>query len=372
MSIEAVQTILFPLVLLAFWRAPIAAAYRIPPVALLAAFGCWTFASLNIRGYLPGIFPRERIVLGELDADDGELGSRDLLRRYNVIAQAYSLPRMEVLRRRFGGKEEARDWLKNRSDVRLLLTGTPEWLTVFFSQIRLELPGSVLLPGDFPPELVAEANVWKVPLDDTVRVVRIPEAETAVVLALVPEWLTLPGEPSELSRHYLGWLGESIGKAGDRPRAFGDRRGALGASGDFGRIQLQAFREDALAQSCLMLGSWKSPEPIALARLLSGTYQLAAALAETSANSDELLAAFSTLHGAQKTLRRERQPVLLSLLRNNSAVARVFLAQKEEDTARARRELLAASTYTDPDGRPTLGARIAMLNIVLLEQAGLI
>ncbi len=368
--IDSLQSWTFPLFAALFWFLPRTKAYR-PPLPLLGcALFCWAFAALNVRGYLSMFQLHDRVVLSPLREDPDGSAGRELYRRYNIIAQAYGLPKMDLLVRDLSDTSKAKEWLKGNHGVDLLIRGTRDWLLVSFSDVALELAGG-LRNGELPSDFAGLAAEWKLPLDRSVRAIHIDGVSTPLLFGLVLEDLPLPSEPTELSRHYLGWLARAVGRH-TAARDFGDLKEALGASPEFSALQLQAFREDALAQMTMMLGAWKSPEPIAQARLLLGSYQLAEALHEISANKELLYTAIGTLQQAQRLLRKQTHPELISLIRNNAAIARLFEAESDEDYAKARHEFFTTAAIVDSDGVPTLGARLAMFNMINLEQSGLL
>jgi len=367
--IDSLQTWTFPIFLALFWGLSRNKAYR-PPLPLFGcALVCWGFAALNVRGYLSLFQLHDRVVLAPLADDRDGAEARELYRRYNVIASAYGLPKMDLLVRDLSDASRAKEWLVGNRSVDLLVRGTKEWLLVGFSNVALEIAGA-MRSSEAPPEFRSEAAKWKIPLNDSVRIIHAEGVPTPLLLALVPDELPLPSAPSELSRHYLGWLARAIGEK-TSVREFGNPKLALGSNPDFEKLRVGAFREDALAQMTMMLGSWKSPQPIALARLLLGTYELSGALNEISANPESLYNAISTLQQAQRLLRKEVHPELTSLIRNNAAIARVFEAESDDDFSKARHEFITTAQIVDSNGVPTLGARMAMFNMMLLEQSGL-
>ena len=366
-SIEAVQMILFPLFLFAFWQLPARTDFRMPPQLVILALGCWGFSGLNIRGYLPVVFSERAVLLATLEQDSAGQ-SRDLFRRYNVIADAYALPKMKVLLRSFDSAADGESWTSSKEDVSLVVSGTPEWLRVHFPARTLELPAQDTFSPEWISRVQEEAKRLGVTLDGRARLVSVPGIPVPFVLALVPETLYLPGEPSELSRHYLGWLARASGTEG----ALGDPSAPLGANPRFEALQRFAYLEDAASQTTMMLGAWKSPEPISLGRFLLGTLNMVEAFSEPRAGTGEFDSAAGMLNNAMKMLRKDRQPILVSLIRNNLNLLRLLKSETEEDLAHTRRQMLVTASITDADGNTTTGARLSMLNLILLEEAGVL
>jgi hypothetical protein len=373
LSIELLQSCFFPLLMLLFWRLPRSASFRLP--APLVGFGLlgWAVATLNIHGYLPALRSGPVVFLSKLDNDTDEREARAFVLRYISIARAYELPRIEIVLRKFQDGEQGTQWLRSHGAGSLLLSGSAEWLSVNFPDNAMSLPST---GGRVKPEydqlLRREAERWKVNLQARNRIIVIPGLDVPVVVAVVPQSLNVSGNPTELARHYIGWLARAVGPDSGLYREFGDNQQGVGGIDSFERLQRFAFRADAVSQTTMMLGAWRSPEPISAARFLFATVSLVEALQEGSAQSQAIDAALSLYGGAQKLLRKSEEPELLSLIRNNMSAARLLQDNSEDDLSKIRREFITAAEITDNNGIPTRGARLAMLNLEMLEYAGVL
>lgn len=372
-SIELAQTIFFPLFLLCLWRLPRSKAFHLPSGLVFASLACWGVSGLHVRGYLPDLFSTEHITMSRLVNDvSDDKNSREFFRRYRTIARAYSLPSMELLARRFADAGDAQKWIDSKKNVSLVLGGNAEWLDVSFSTAEFHLPGE---PKDslLRAEVAKLAKDWNIVFErDHISLIQPPGSPTPVLFAMLPKTLSLPSEPSELTLHFLAWLARSLSANTEQASAFGDASTELGRSESFRQLRENAFREDAIVQMTKMLGSWKSPAPLSLSRLILGTFQLSETLAEISSSNLNTIAAASELNAAQKMLRTERYPELISIVRNNFGVARSFVAETDEEFMKSRKEFLGTATITGDDGQPTVGARVAMINLILLERAGML
>jgi len=372
-SIEAAQTVFFPLFVLALMKLPRSRALHLPQTLVATSLGCWAICALHIRGYLPEIFSQEHIALSRLEREaSNEQYSRELFRRYNIIARAYHLPPMEIVARRFDEQDDAQDWIDHSSSVSLILSGSPEWLYATFAPLERKLSPSSERPKE-SEFLLAILKEWDIDFRrDHVSLIQPHGLSTPVLLAYLPRSVALPTEPPELTLHFLAWLARSITANCEAPELYGNKASELGRSSNFSTVQEQACAEDSISQMTNMLGSWRSPAPLSLARLMIGTTRLAENLSESSANNQGMVDAASELNAAQKMLRKEQYAELMSLVRNNFGVARAFVAQTDDDYMKARKEFLGTASIIGEDGRPTVGARAAMVNLILLERAGLL
>ncbi|MFN8390660.1 MAG: hypothetical protein U0136_10255 [Bdellovibrionota bacterium] len=372
-SIECAQVLAFPFIAVAFVRLFKDRSLRLPAPLGLLAVGGWFFATLNIYGYLPSFSERPIVYLSRLDNDPEEKLARELLLRYTTISKAYSLPRMELVLRRFADNALAQSWLNDRQTSSLLISGDPNWLTVTF-------PSKVLSIGELEdkarPELMqllhAEAKRLDVDLETRVRVAVIPGLDVPMAFALAPDEIVVPGEPTELARHYLGWLARALGRTSGSYQDIGDAKRGIGSSPRFDELERFAYHADAVAQTTMMLGAWRSPEPIACARFLMGTVRLFEALSEPSSMSEAIEDSINIFNSSQKILRKESQPALVSLIRTNAVLATLLSNNDEEDLSRLRRDLINTASITDSSGHPTRGARLALLNLEVLEYAGVL
>ncbi len=372
LSIETLQTILFPVFGFLFFRLYRGREFQLPAAFVVVAFGGWIIGGLHIRGYIPSLFSDSKVMLSSLQRDpEGKLG-RELFRRYNVIARAYELPSMDILVHTFERKDYAQHWISGHEGTSLLITGDPEWLGVQFPTSVVKLGVEALPPAEIPAEIKEIATGLRLPLDGRVILAKVSDLSVPVVLALLPDSISLPGDPSELSRHFLGWLARGISPSRGAELNYGSKDRGVGTDPEFPQLQLQAFRVDAFSQTTMMLGAWRSPEPISFARHLLGTLELLQSLASSGSGIESVYAAGDTLRSAQKTLRKERHPELYSLVMNMYNLARFLTADSEEDLSRVRREFVVLGNITDSRGNPTAGAIVAMLNLEILENAGVL
>ena len=365
--LDSAQTFAFPVLVFLVYQISNLLSVKIPQGLLLLTLVGWIFGALNIRGYI-NFGASSAVTLLPLEGDSSETQTRELLRRYNIISEAYHLPKMQLLQGSFKELGEARQWLNKHPKTPFVVAGERDWLTIFFPTKISELP----LPKTDPTNLtLSEADKYGINLEENTMLIQPAGFPMELVIATAPDSLVIPSEPSELSRHYLAWLASGTSSTLESTSKASSVRDELevSESPNLDLIQAIARREDALSQTTMMLGAWKSSAPLSLGRFLLANMNLL----EVIYTEPPSLPRYATIHSqyyqATKILTDEFDSELESLIRNNIGVARILGAESEEDRKKAEKELLKAASTQNRTRQPTKGARLAMLNLVLLSNS---
>lgn len=365
--LEDAQTILFPVALLCIARLPVNSKYRLSWVPLTIILACWLTAAIHVRGYFPHQLGRSTVYLARLNNDKSELKARELYRTYNEVANAYSLPLMSMVQREFTSLDEARSWLDARPTAAFLVLGEPNWLRVLL-QHRVSLVEPVVVNSPVLSEGVSssgehalrtEAVYYGIDLEAQAAVVRSNGSDLALVITRTPDSIRLPAEPSDLARHYLGWLAKGL-----------DKPSATNPSAETLELQ-RAQRDDAFSSAANIRGQWRTFAPVSLARFFRGQLALGAGLSGGRTEYGEVRCAVKHLAQAKKALQVKFDPELYSAILNNLGVSLITMNHEAATITDARRALAVASTVTEATGVPTYSARLALLNLLMLDRAGL-
>lgn len=370
-ELELVQTAAFPvfavMTFLLFRNSQVR-----PPTGLFAlSLCCWGWGALNIRGHLPDLIDDRIVTLAIPDGGFGENADRQLLRRYNVIAQAYRLPKMTIRLRSFAGTAAAQQWLNGRSETRMLVVPAgEEWLTVVFpANLRLGPPRTQMWETALDASVVArlreQSALYQVDLSERVEVLTQAGLGSPLVLAISPDSIAVPTEPSELTRHYLGWIARGISETPDRLRTPPDAPPPPDPT-----VAAYEFHQDALSQTLMMLGAWHSPTPLSLGRFFFANVNLLETVTQHGATPLRFATILGEYYSSLKLLRRGYDDELEALVRNNAGVARMLAADTDDQRRAAQREFAIAAAIAGKDGNPVLGARLAMLNLTMLTAGG--
>ena len=130
---ESAQIVIFPICLVCFWRLPKDNAIRLPAPLVLAAFCLWIGSMLNVRGVTPDRYGKSELFFSRLSEDSEGVLTSQSHKRYELIAQTYSLIAGRVVHRSFSDNDIARRWLKaHHPRSPLLLRGELEWMDIVF------------------------------------------------------------------------------------------------------------------------------------------------------------------------------------------------------------------------------------------------
>ena len=363
---EDMQALLFPFVLLLIWRMPKVAALRVPPVLLLGAGAFWLLGSLNVRGYLPSVFSTPGVYLAKVDGDTSDLEARAFERRYRDVARTYSLPALEMVHRRFDSAAEASAWLNSRELGASLLAGNQRALRLYLSPKAGEqlAAGEAVTP--LSNEAHAEARKLELPLDGRVRGLRLAASDLVLAVGVIPEFVSLPNHAPELVQHYVGWLSRAL-----RIDLLTVEEGSLT---DDSHQELLALQRDALNEAMMVEGAWSSYTPTGFAQMMVATgYLLQASASDVDGYQSGVLQLVRVAYARSKRLMRVKfDPEAYAVLLNNDAVVRILQSESEGERRDVRRLLWEAASIRDAKGGVVLGAKLALLNLVLMERKGIV
>lgn len=356
-SVEVVQTCSFPALVGALWYGLRRSWLRVPNAAVIAALLFWAFSASYIDGQYPAWAYGGKIILTELKDGDTPVNLRESYRMYGRHAEQRNLPEMSFIHHAFRSEADARAWLHSSKRPRVLLRGKADW------------PRAVLSPdardyysGETPvvnSDVRAQAAKLGIDIDRDAALITLPDLGLTLATQITPEEFRSPSEPQFLSHEFLGQLASGIGIPLRLP--------TKGESSVNDAVQ-NAKRRDILLVTATLEGHWKSFAPLAAGSFFVGTHDLLTAGLERST----LLCSYDAFLRGTKRADNKQDAELFAAISNNKGVARIALAYRDKDFIKAERAFRRAAVITDGDGQPVLGAKLALLNLHLLEQSGLI
>lgn len=356
MSIEQLQFIFFPLILLHFVVIPAQGLLRIPAVLGIFVLFLGYFSSMKTRGMLPSSFYGKSVYLVSDGKSADRKFDRSFFNKYNQIAEHYNSHRMKMIFREIGGREDFLKLSGKFSNITYLLSSEAN------GYFEVAFPKNIFKTEEvaFDNTLKKKAEKYDLDLDNKISIVEVRSLGLKLLLGQAPEILNLPAEPAELSAHYLFWLGKALGKL--EPKNVIDQ--------NYYQAEKVALEESVFGFLSEMDGSWRSPEPLAVARMLFGTRMFLQSYQDDTLQQDAMLAASDIIFRSVKSLQREKNTDLVTLARNNFAISRFILANSADDYGNSIRELWKA-VQVDPGQKISTGSKIALLNLELIKEAGL-
>lgn len=317
LPLDFVQTIVFPVFLLAFWLA-FGRRGGFSFYLILLPMLIWAFGALHLRGYivLPISFPGPYVA--HLEGDKDNQKAIVLYQRFNEIARAYKLNELHFVHRKFETSANARAWLSRKSDTSFLISGNPDWLDII---LRPQLKDYFYLDG----------------------------AEVSEFDYALPNYFPIASEHSELTLHFLAWFSEGL---------------QSGAEDELSLSQ----RNDALLVAASSVGPWKSLLPLAMAQTILGSrYSMEnrdeSALANCAQRAFERAASYVS---------RKNDAEAFAAIFNNAAVNKLRYARSEEDIKLAEHLLWRALGAKDKNGVFPPSVRVAYRNLELMHKRGLL
>lgn len=344
-QLSDIQTLVFPFLLVVFYQAARRLGLEIPSWIFMSCFVIGSGFALNVRGYLTT--SSSPIVFAELAGDNGGASRREFNLSYREVSSRYHFPALDYLERSFPSVSSAEEWLREYPEKLILIIGRSR------SFLLVPQRGGLLALGQTQSDPVT-LNVisnYELPADSFVPA---HVGNGQLLISLGPRAVSLPQEPIELSRHYLGYLADALGAL---------RIGGGGSS---------IFRARLLA-TLGFDGEWGSPVPRAYAHFLLGTAALISALSKEGKQNMELACANRHLSRSLKLLKSRKSPELISAAFNNIAISYAASHINSDDRRRIKSLLKRAmSMRVSRGGNATEGAQIAASNLVLLRRHGLV
>lgn len=322
------------------------------PAVLIGALG-----ALNVRGHLPTIVGDAEVVLAPLRDDKDRIAARMFERGFDVVRRTYDLPELKKVRTPVPDASAANVIFETNPATRLIISGTASWLRAYITPQA----GSLFFRESAQPterDTEGQRYGFIVPRDGVV--VRAGPAEPGLYFVIAPEHVTVPGDPSELAQHLLGWISSAL--SGEIPDGTDPEERAR----DF------AVRNAALFEAREVRGRWRSAMPTITADLLRASLLVAEGARPGERNLAALVEAARLLGSARRWVREKYEPELYAAVLNDSAVLVFLIDNDRGDRAEAMRWLWNAAQTKGSDGHPVRGARAAIANIATLESSGLL
>ncbi len=355
-SIEQVQFIFFPLILLHFILFPAKKLLQLPKILTISILFFAYFSALKTRGMLPSSFYSKYVYLVSDGEGEDRKFDRNFYNKFNQIAEHYRSRRMRMIFRDHLDPEDLTNLAKKFSEITFLFSSEPNQIfEVVFPKNIFKLDEIVI--DDF---LKKKAKKYDLDLEDKVSIIEIPELNLKLLLGQAPKILRVPAKPLELSADYLFWLQKAVAKI--EPKGNFDK--------NFYQADKIALEEEAAGFLAEVNGAWTNPEPLAFAKLLLGTRMFLESSREGSIGDESSQEASNAIFRAVKSLHGEKNNDLMALARNNFAISRFVLANSSSDYENSIKELWKAIELADEGNDIPNGSKLAMLNMELIKEAG--
>ena len=365
LGIQDIQHLLFPIILLGIFFFFRKRAFGLASLGLVVFLPCWLISNLSSRGVL-GPNLSSQVYLARLSGDPHGEQARQHLRAHQEVAQTYGLVRMKLLERSFSSFEQARRWQDEKTKVPVLVYGDSEWPSLSFR------------PSDDFQKLIPKLE-WSPTTDNLAEElalveerdffrVRLAGTNLSFALAHSPEFIRFSKQPINLSRHFIAWLADGLASKMDvfLPDPF-EWRSSNKSSG-----MSLSLRRGSFIEASKVDGPWRSGGPRAFAFFLLGLLDTFEGVGNLRSETSPFVCAEKHYRKSAGFATQRFEPQVASIVFNNAAIAVVLQEPSPENLARAQKWLQRASrTYTQ-SGQPSLGTRIAMLNLIQLTRAGLL
>lgn len=362
---EDLQTLLFPLMLITVLKVPKAELLRFPRWVFFVAAVCWALGALHVRAYAPSIINGHGIYISRLDEGSQSLLHRELYRRVNEISKRLDLPPAYLVQQRFESDDPARSWLRSHPEALFVARGTNDWIRLVFNPLRSIAAGAADPSPDFLRSAAERAGIGDV---DQFAHARVEWIEEPFLVGQLPEFLLVPGQPPELGRHFLSWLGKGLLDEKHLERYLPNN-----LTDSQRRERLVAERKAALLAAGGIEGLWKSSAPRGTALSLAATLELLDAVRPGEPVEERgLHCAQVGFRNSAALARHDDVPQIAAITFNNIAVARIFAGYRDSDFVKAYKWLSIAAGLRGKDGEPTLGAKLALVNLEMLWRSGLL
>ena len=335
---EDLQLILFPILTLCYWQLPKNREFKIPIFFLAVSTILWATSTYLVQNNKCVFSCDSSLAISRLHDDHDGLKTRQVYQRLKEISRTYHLSNAELLHKTFNSDEEAQAWLALESRSPFLLRGDSNWYRIVFGKNKRRYLG---IDSSKAPQKSNKNS-------ETISVT-IPSIDTSLLITLLPEAISLPAQPDELSRHYSAWLAQGL-----HTHAF---RAPVGNHRVSYRSRSIATRRDAFNEALLIDGAWKSPTAHGLAHFLLGTLDLVEAKMQDNAQPALLSSALTHMKQAAGLISRKHDKELEAAIFNNAAVALLAVETNKQTEKKAIDWLMRAGTSQ------FLGGKVARENL---------
>jgi len=353
-AIESRQQAIFPIILVALWRAPIDSKQRLPILMVLAVFMLWLM--LSVGPFVGSNTAGRPVFFAQLSDDEHGLKVRGYVQRYNEIARTYNLPAADLLRRNIDEDREANEWLSGSTVAGLLITGAPRWLRVVPKPVDYTASSSFTFGSSgIPADTAQQAQSLGLAPGVDLLFMHLDSLGFPLAASLLPEAFSVPADMPELTLHFLAWFAGAVSP--------------LASEGD--RARERAMRYAALVEAASLEGPWTTKTPLGVAYYMLATFDLMEALADGDGRRGRFDLIIKKFGDAAAYVTPMDAPEVFAAVMNNAAIAAAANAISREERNRAKAWFWKAMVVTGKDGRQVKAARTAFLNLYLLDQRGL-
>lgn len=352
-SLSHMQTICFPVVLLGV--AAIARFSRLVPVWVPGFALLGWLMSLGYGQYCHARAADEfKLRIHSVAGDVLNVRARGLERYTAMVSRNFGLPLPVLSNSSFSSLQGAAAALLARSHSGVLVYPQGEnWSVLVGGVAGLEFCG---LEASDCREVVDLAESYGILEKQNGKTVNLGAvafwprfSRSPLLLGVAPEQIALSAQPLDVTAQYIAWMSYGLGLL---------QHPALDS--------LQRVRaEDAFLVARRLRGFSGMTSPTAAASLLVGVSRL---LPRTEIEPQTVRESAKDFIRAKKLSRKEFDPEIHALALNNLAVAQLNSKFSPKSLKAIRRLLHSASLLRSKDGRPVLGARIALVNLSLLER----
>lgn len=353
-SIEQVQFIFFPLILLHFALLVGTNLLKLPAILVTLVLVLGYFSSMKTRGMLSAGFYSDRVYLISDGESADRKSDRKLFNKFNQMAEQTHSRRMRMIFRDFGKEENLKELASKFTESKYLLSTAED------GRLEIVFPKNIFPANKVVPDKKLEEKIKKYGIDlEKVSLIEAPSLGIKLLLGQAPEVLTVSSKSYDAAVSYLFYLQKIFSRY--EPKDLLDKI--------YLTAQSNALAEDSTGYLASINGAWSTPEPAIFAKLIYGTRLLIDSANEELFGQEPLRFASEVLFKAIKSLQREKNLDLSTLVRNNFAISRFLTANSSNDYHDASEELKKAVSNS-PKNIP-LGSKIAMLNLEIIQEAGL-
>jgi len=343
-NVEDLQVAFFPFIVFCFWGLLRHINYRWVSCSAIALIVFWFIGMGSTRALYPFGYSSPGAYIARLSNDSLNGGAaREFQQGFNTVANRNGLKQAQLLQRSFESSKSAQDWLRGKSNLNLLITGTTSGKEVL---LPFHIWEQSSIPDTVSKRYADVLDSLKLSEVDHLRPVVIDNKEEYLFLVDGVSRIRFSASSTSAAYSYLPWLAEGF---------------------DTRDLQLQ---QRAFGSASQVLGPWGSGEALAVSNLYFGVAQLLDASANGFSGKQPLRCIKKTLSRAQRFVGRSKLPELAAAIMNNLAIEKFFLGSRERKFDTVEQLLTHATMYVDTDGNPVPGAKAAMANLILLGRMG--
>ena len=363
-AVDDLQLWVFPIVVFLLWFLPIVRIFSALKFLIITSLVLWILSTLYINGVFSSFLPQPQIIAAKIEGDPEGIFRAELLRNIKGKKRERGLAAsIGSVYADFTDYNEAHRWLENASKGEVIFFGNTDWVQLLLSDKRLRsfVPGKMLFSSrpssQLDTWLVENATMLGLDLSKEVIVVHPSGVSFPLLISFNADYVNLPLNPLVLATQYLSVLTAGLA----------DNIDSLDKDSE---LEL-ATRRSWFVSAASVYGRWKSNGALGFAWFLAGNFDLFRGFIKQEQQGDFICAGKAYGAAASKAVSRF-DPSVVAAIFNNDAIVSFLSDDQGNNYPNIEKSLLLAINTFNPDGTPTRGARVALLNLMIFKKMGIL